>query len=249
MNKQGVFISHITEERAVALLLKDHLQQAFSRNLPIFVSSDYESITGGDVWFAKIVEGVKSSSVIIVLLSPDSLERRWINFEAGVGVGAESTVIPVVVHGLGRNDVGHPLSSLQIRSLQSMEEARALIQDIAKKLELTPNESVDSDALIMHATQRTAASGWVGVEWNGGFLAVDGPLDKLLKREDQVYLEDMATTLKADGFATYLANKHDLSRPIALGYRVVQITDGKTFRAEVVRGDVVLMARPEGSKK
>ena len=76
---------------------KDHLQRVFSRDLPIFVSSDYESITGGDVWFAKIVEGVRSSSVIIVLSSPDSLGGRWINFEAGVGVGADSTVIPVVV--------------------------------------------------------------------------------------------------------------------------------------------------------
>jgi hypothetical protein len=249
MNKQAIFISHITEERAIALLLKDHLQQVFSRNLPIFVSSDYESITGGDVWFAKIIEGVRSSSVIIVILSPDSLERRWINFEAGVGVGAESTVIPVVVYGLERNEVGHPLSSLQIRSLESLEEARALIQDIGKKLELTPNESVDSDALIMLATQQTAASGWVGVEWNGSFLAVDGPLDKLPKREDQLYLEYMETALKSGGFATHLANKHDLSRPIALGYRVVQITDGKTFRAEVGRGDVVLVARKEESKK
>jgi hypothetical protein len=51
--------------------------------------------------------------VVIVLLSPDSLERRWINFEAGVGVGAEATVIPVVMHGLVRGDVGHPLTSLQ----------------------------------------------------------------------------------------------------------------------------------------
>ncbi len=101
----------------------------------------------------------------------------------------------------------------------------------------------------MHATQRTAGSGWVGVEWNGSFLAVDGPLDKLPKREDQIYIEDMATALKSGGFATYLANKYDLGWAIALGYKVVQITDGKTFRAELVRFDVVLVARPEESKK
>ena len=45
--KGGVFISHITEERATALLLKDLLQRTFKKDLPIFVSSDYESIAGG----------------------------------------------------------------------------------------------------------------------------------------------------------------------------------------------------------
>lgn len=123
--RQGVFISHITEERITALLLKDLLRHSYSNELPIFVSSDYDSIPGGDVWFTAIVNGLKSSDVIIVLLSPDSLDRRWINFEAGVGVGADATVIPVVVHLLNKGDVGHPLTSLQIRSLQSLEEAHA----------------------------------------------------------------------------------------------------------------------------
>lgn len=248
MEKNGIFISHITEEGATAAALKQYLRQVFSLDLPIFVSSDYESIPGGEVWFTKIIEGLKNASVVIVLLSPDSLCRRWVNFEAGIGVGADATVIPVVVHGLERNDVGHPLCSLQIRSLQSTEDAKALIHDIAKKLGLKPNESVHSDALVMHATQGPLGGGWVGVEWNGSFLAIDGPLDKLPKREDQIYIDDMGAALKAGGFATHLANKYDLGRVIALGYKVVQMTDRKTFRAELVRYDVVLVARPEESK-
>jgi hypothetical protein len=245
----GVFISHITEERTTAAVLKSLLQQTFGNNVRIFVSSDYVSISGGDLWFHAILKGLKSCAVVIVLLSPESLDRRWINFEAGVGIGAGATVIPVVIHGLELSDVGHPLCNLQIRSLQRLEEARALVQDIAKKLELAQNESVDFDALIMQVAQGTAESGWVGVQWNGSLLAVGGPLDKLPEREAQVYIEEMATALKAGGFKTHLANKYDLSRPIALGYKVVQITDGKTFRAELVRHDVVLVAKPEDSKE
>jgi hypothetical protein len=244
----GIFISHITEERTTAALLKDLLQQTFGSDIRIFVSSDYVSISGGELWFHAILKGLKDCAVLIVLLSPDSLDRRWINFEAGVGIGADAKVIPVVVHGLEISDVGHPLCNLQIRSLQTADSARALLNDVAGALE-QEMKTADVDALMTFATQRTAESGWVGVEWNGSFLAVDGPLDKLPKREDQIYVEDMATALKSGGFATYLANKHDLSRAIALGYRVVQITDGKTFRAELVRYDVVLVARPEESKK
>ena len=67
-------------------------------------------------------------------LLPDSVDGRWINFEAGVGVGANGTVIPVVIHGLERGEVGHPLSSLQIRSLQTLKDADALIRDVGNKL-------------------------------------------------------------------------------------------------------------------
>jgi hypothetical protein len=77
---RGVFISHIGEGSATAILLKDLLQRTFSCNLPVFVSSDYESIRGGDMWYTRIVQGIRASAVVIVLLSPDSVERKWINF-------------------------------------------------------------------------------------------------------------------------------------------------------------------------
>lgn len=246
MVKRGVFISHITEERETALLLKDFLHRVFSRELPIFVSSDYESIGGGDVWFTKVVDGLKGSSVVLVLLSPDSIDRRWINFEAGVGVGADTTVIPVAVHGLRHGEVGHPLASLQIRSLESREGVNALLRDVGEKIGQLQKAMIDADALIAVAAQRTAGSGWSGVEWQGAFLAVDGPLLKLPKIENQTYVDTMADALKAGGFKPYLANRFYLAPSIATGYKVVQITDKKTYRAELDRFDAVLTAKPEG---
>jgi hypothetical protein len=245
MDKRGVFISHITEERATALLLKDLLQRTFSRDLPIFVSSDYESIGGGDVWFTTIVRGLKTSSVLIVLLSPDSLDRRWINFEAGVGAGAEATVIPVVVHGLERGDVGHPLSSLQIRSLESLEEVHALMNDVGNKTSYIPKAFIDAAPLIMFATQRMPGRGWIGVDWQGAFLAVDGPILKLPKIENQTYVDSMSAALKEGGFRSHLANRYHLGPSMAAGYKIVHITDKKTYRAELIQIDVILAAKPD----
>jgi hypothetical protein len=246
MDKRGVFISHITQERATAFLLKDYLQRVFSLDLPIFVSSDYESIGGGDVWFTRIVEALKNAAVVIVLLSPDSLERRWIDLEAGVGVGAEGKVIPVVIHGLERGKVGHPLTSLQIRSLENMQEVNALVQDIAKPGGRIPKALIDANGLIALATQRMPGSGWVGVDFNGSFLAVDGPLFKLQGLEDQVYIDTQAEALKRARFKTSPANMYDLSRTIALGYKIVYVTDKKTYRARLTGRDVVLVAKPDG---
>lgn len=213
--------------------------------MPIFVSSDYESIGGGDVWFTTIVGGLKTSSVVIVLLSPDSIERRWINFEAGVGAGTDATVIPVVVHGLERSEVGHPLASLQIRSLQSLEDVRALLRDVGGKIGVIPKDSVDLDPLVTFAKQRMAGSGWVGVDWRDSFLAVEGPVLKLPKIDEQTYLEDMSDALRKGGFRPHRANRNNMRPSIAAGHKIVYLTDKRTFRAEITEGDVILVAKRE----
>src|SRR5262249_46654827 len=116
--KPEVFISHITEESSAANKLKSFLKQTFGKELSIFVSSDYTSITSGELWYQKIIESLKSAKIVIVLVSKHSVERRWINFEAGIGSGSSALVIPVVFRDFGKSNVGLPLSMLQIRSLQ-----------------------------------------------------------------------------------------------------------------------------------
>jgi hypothetical protein len=92
--KEGVFISHIVEEKAAANRLKDPLRATFGPTLEIFVSSDYESIGSGEDWFNAICGALRVARVVFVLLSEASVDRRWINFEAGVGVGALALVTP-----------------------------------------------------------------------------------------------------------------------------------------------------------
>jgi hypothetical protein len=70
MEKKGIFISHITEEKKTALCLKEYLKESLGRGLQVFVSSDYESIGGGQQWFPTILNALKSSLVEVVLLSP-----------------------------------------------------------------------------------------------------------------------------------------------------------------------------------
>jgi hypothetical protein len=241
--KTGVFISHITEERGTALLLKDLLQKTFKRDLPIFVSSDYESISGGDVWFTTIVNGLKHCAVIVVLLSPDSLERRWVNFEAGVGVGAKATVIPVVTHGLELSGVGHPLTSLHIRSIQTIADVNALMTDVGTKLGLIPRALIDSSVLIAHASQPSAGSGWIGVDWDDQFLAVGGPVLKLPKVDDQTFTKTQADALRKGGFSPHMAHRPNMKPSVDAGHKIVYLTDKKTYRAELRDGDTILVAK------
>jgi hypothetical protein len=245
MEKKGVFISHITEEKKTALCLKEYLRESLGWGLQVFVSSDYESISGGDLWFPTIVNALKTSLVEVVLLSPTSVGRPWINFEAGIGIGAEITVIPLIVHGLGRSEVGHPLASLQIRSLEDDPNVRALLRDVGKGIGHDPrvlhmerfleeiNESVDP-----------SAGGWSGAKWEKTYLAVDGPILGLPERSPQTYIDDMGNALRSAGFTPRLSARNRLGPSAKAGYKIVYMTDRKSYRAEIHSGDVMLTAKP-----
>jgi len=151
-SKDGLFISHIAEERAVAQLLKDFLRATFGIDLKIFVSSDYESIQSGEQWFNSIVDALRSAQMILVLLSEVSVERRWINFEAGVGVGAHAQVVPVVYRGLAKENIGLPLSVLHARSLSDPEDVRALVSDIRRACRLDV-KGLNVDSLVSDLRQ------------------------------------------------------------------------------------------------
>jgi hypothetical protein len=139
-NRSGVFISHIGDERSVALRLKALLESAILPQPPVFVSSDYESIPSGAHWWNGILEGIRRSEFVIVLLSPASVDRRWINFEAGVGKGQDSHVIPVVWRKLAKSDIGMPLGELHARELESEDEVKALLQTVGSACHAQVNE-------------------------------------------------------------------------------------------------------------
>ena len=111
--KTGIFISHIGEERPAALEVKAFLETALTPAPPVFVSSDYESIESGDEWYradsSTVSRGRWPSSRCFLQRSVD---RRWINFEAGFGLGQGSRVIPVVWRGLSKGAVGHAAQPL-----------------------------------------------------------------------------------------------------------------------------------------
>ncbi len=140
--KTGIFVSHIGEERPAALRIKAFLETALTPAPPVFVSSDYVSIESGEEWYRAILEGLKRSLAVIALLSPSAVDRRWINFEAGFGLGQGSRVIPVVWRGLSKGTVGLPLSHFHTRELTSQPESRALFKTVASLTQAKLDETL-----------------------------------------------------------------------------------------------------------
>ncbi len=122
-----VFISHIHEEKGIAQVIQKYLKEAFGPQFRVFVSSDPTSIGGGREWFNHILSNLKGARFVLVLLSDESRTREWINFEAGVGKGADARVIPVAIRQFVLGKLRFPLAGLQGRISEDLE---GLIYDV-----------------------------------------------------------------------------------------------------------------------
>lgn len=111
--KKLVFISHITAEKEIALSLKRLVDEAFMGMIDVFVSSDPKSIAMGGRWLNEITQALKACAVEIILAGPKSIQRPWINFEAGAGWIRDVPVIPICHSGITPATLPPPLSSLQ----------------------------------------------------------------------------------------------------------------------------------------
>ena len=116
-------------------------------------------------------ECLKASLVEVVLLSPTSVGRRWINFEAGIGIGSGYSGNSVVVHGLGKGEVGHPLSSLQVRSVEDEPNVRALLKDVANGIG-TSHRVLHMERFLKQINESVDAStgSWKGVNGMASIL-------------------------------------------------------------------------------
>jgi TIR domain len=141
-DRTGVFISHITEEKPVALVLQAYIRKAFGDDFKVFVSSDSKSIGGGERWFEYIIQNLRTSRVILVLVSQESRRGEWINFEAGFGDGGEAIVIPVSIRNFPIGQLLFPLAGYQGRSA---DDIGALLDDIRNAVGMSAGD-IDTKA-------------------------------------------------------------------------------------------------------
>ncbi len=143
MSKPTIFLSHIHEERELASIIKNTL---ICPNLlfgvDVFVSSDPESNEGGDSWFSNICENLLTSVSLFILASPASIERPWINTEAGAGwirflqAKGESSkrfrVVPLCHSGLRPSDLPLPWRTFNAFELNTAEGLSGILRIAAK---------------------------------------------------------------------------------------------------------------------
>ena len=130
-NITTILISHDKGDEKIALELKLFLEDVF-QNVSVFVSG--RDLIGGQTWIEQIKHRLKTSEVIISLLTSKSLDNNWVYFESGAGFTEDKT-IPILTDNLKLESLVPPMSLLQARLL-SESGIGMLIKDITQKLNL-----------------------------------------------------------------------------------------------------------------
>src|SRR5687768_14547721 len=92
-----VFLSFIHEDRRVADALKNLVEHELAIQKEVFLVTDQDHLRAGDNWLRTIEDALKSSEIVLSLLSKRSITKPWVNFEAGAGWLAGKRVIPVCI--------------------------------------------------------------------------------------------------------------------------------------------------------
>ena len=132
----NVFISHVADEGLLALVLKECIQKTTKNKIKVFVSSDIQNIAAGDVWLENLEKALSSAKVLIVLCSPYSVTRPWVNFEIGSAWIKHIPIIPICHSGLELDKLPVPLSSFHGLDINSKKFLRTLIDSLAKKAKI-----------------------------------------------------------------------------------------------------------------
>ena len=144
MAEKSIFISHIAEEAGFANALKTQIESALPGIKAFSSSSD---IGLGAQWLAQIDKALQKAGALLVLCSRRSVERRWINFEAGAGWGRKRPVIPVCHTELRVEDLPDPLRALQALELRAPADCKLLVQRISHELKRDVNQSFNFQAM------------------------------------------------------------------------------------------------------
>lgn len=153
----NVFISHIAEETSIAEVLKDWIESTFLGQCEVFASSDRENLPAGNNWIGEIDKALDSAVAFLVLCSPASLMRPWINFQTGWGWIKGLPVIPICHSGLKMDDLPSQISSFQSIEIDSDSFVFDLLSRLAKHLGFEKFPRVDQSAMVHELIAATRA--------------------------------------------------------------------------------------------
>jgi TIR domain len=94
-NPYVVFISHATNDKWLATVLCEKIEEVGARTF-----RDDRDINGGDDISDQIRDAIVASSEVLVLLTPDSIDRIWVHLEIGAawGLGPDKRISVVLCH-------------------------------------------------------------------------------------------------------------------------------------------------------
>jgi hypothetical protein len=147
--KSLIFISHDTRDAGIAEAFSALLKSVSAGVLKSFRSSDKKGNQGiefGVEWYPEIMKKLEVASDVVCLLTPNSVNRPWILYEAGVAKGKLETP----VHGVALGVSLQVASAGPFAQFQNSDDTYdSLTQLVMQLVSRIPNAEPDRDVVKM----------------------------------------------------------------------------------------------------
>ncbi len=145
-----VFISHDTRDAEIAEEFSTLLKRVSAGVLKSFRSSDKKGNQGieyGVEWYPEIIKNIQNASDVVCLLTPNSVDRPWILFEAGMAKGKLNTPILGISLGISlKNASTGPFAQFQNCS----DDEDSLCKLVFQLVDRIPNSEPDNETIMFH---------------------------------------------------------------------------------------------------
>jgi hypothetical protein len=155
-----VFLSHSSQDREIAEEIKALFGDVFDGQVAVDFSSDQASgggIPPGEQWLPWITERIEHADLVLILLTPGSIDKPWILWESGAAAGialarGRATPVVPVVFGLPEASVPGPLRHQQL--VQGDGEGANGIDRLLRSVNERLDRSLTDQVLQMVQVQR-----------------------------------------------------------------------------------------------
>lgn len=229
----NIFISHAVANRNIARSLADILEAA-REDVTTFLASRPGDIGADENWLRGIERALQDADTYIIVLTPESVLRPWVNFEAGAAWFFQRQLVFVRIQALSTDDIPLPINSRQIYMIDDKEQLLAVFKSLALPLpepELAVAKIVDQAAAAVVTGEDEAA--WEGIQVGNVFYAWAGSLLALEDRDSVPPPSDLLKEIERRGLKPRWANTNRMTNHLERGLAQVFATDRKTWRRPV----------------
>lgn len=131
-----IFLSYSSKDEALAQKLYDVLMLFINQNKlsndynVFFAKQSIKSEKGTQDWKSKIKAAISNCSSFVVILTPNSIQNRWVNYETGLASAknGEINIVPVGVMGIDFNMVIE--NTIQMTYLHEFEDINIIMSQV-----------------------------------------------------------------------------------------------------------------------
>ena len=136
---EKIFLSHGHRDGEMAVELADWLQEAYLGQLEVICTSQTEyQISSGHMVTKGLLEHLRSSTIVLILITPNSLHLPWVYWEMGAAHALEKYFIPCVAGGVSLRELPPQAYEYQGANLSDVRDLDRLLQAIGDRLQALP---------------------------------------------------------------------------------------------------------------